>query len=176
MIASGGLVILGVQSAAVPGDSIKAKRQSLYESNADQLLQLVESRGFIAEVLADHLVLIPSGFVVMMLCPSEEATGVRWQTSADEADRLRVCSQLTEMLSDFPETKSSATGYTQLLDFLKSTILSSRSCYLGLRLPRHPFEMVDVYDRFFPMQWAAWSILFGWSGASLSRHSLAMCR
>ena len=120
VIVNGAMVILGVASSAVPGDSIKMKRQALYESSAEQLQHLVETKGFIAEVMENHVALIPSGFVVMMLCPTKGTTGIRWQANADEADKLRVISQTTELLNDFPETKASATGYGQLLDFLKS--------------------------------------------------------
>ena len=117
----GDLVVLGISYAAVPGDSLKEKRAYLSGCAKEELEKIVKSDGWITELKAGDYILIPTGCIVMQLCPAEFTFGIRWTVAADEQDRLRTAMQLGQLLDQFVETRSSATGYSQFQEFLKST-------------------------------------------------------
>ena len=72
--------------------------------------------GWLYKAVAGTLVLIPTGFVVVLL-GNEDAIGLRWTLAADQNDRLRVQFGLKQLFDNFPEVRAASTGYAAFLDY-----------------------------------------------------------
>ena len=126
-VLGGNLVAVGVSYTAVPGQSLKAKRQALFEMSADDLGDLVKAHGWHLEANAGNCILTPTGCLIMYLCPAQATWGVRWAVASDQADELRVVSQLSTLLDEYPEMKGPTLGYSQVLEHLRSSGPASTS-------------------------------------------------
>jgi hypothetical protein len=117
-IFEGTCLVAGVPYEAAPGQTMKEKQRSLATMGYDRLKTLiVESHGFAVTHDSTKLLVIPSGYLLLMA--SAGCVGVRWSMSGDEADTLRVKYCLTNQLASFPEVGAKL-GYRQWLDWLNS--------------------------------------------------------
>lgn len=118
-IFEGTCLVAGVPYEAAPGQNMKEKRHSLAAMGYDRLKLLIgESHGFAVTHDSTKLLVIPSGYVLLMA--SAGCVGARWSMSADEADTLRVKHCLGNVLASYPEMTNASTGYSQWLGWLNS--------------------------------------------------------
>lgn len=77
--------------------------------------------GWVLKVVAGDFVFIPSGHMVMRRATDEYVTpfGLRWSVAGDAADMLRVQGTMGSVLREYLETKGTATGYGQLVEYLE---------------------------------------------------------
>ena len=121
VVISGSLVYAGVKTEAVPGSTLKEQRELLYTASRVELEELIKKDGWITEVEAGQGILVPTGCITMMLCPSVCTFGVTWHTFADQQDKLRAMRQLSQLLDEYSECRVPQTGYMQLLEFFKAS-------------------------------------------------------
>ena len=121
VVLSGSLVYCGVKTEAVPGDTLKKQRELLYNASRVELEELIKKDGWIAEVGAGQGILVPTGFITMMLCPSVCTFGLSWHSYADQQDKLRAMRQLSQLTDEYSECRTPQTGYMQLLDFFRAS-------------------------------------------------------
>jgi hypothetical protein len=117
VVVSGVLAVGGLPLDKIPGDSVKDKRKQLTMMTIDVLKELLHKHGFVCRLDSTKALVCPSGFMCIY-APLEECCGLRWTTSGDEADSLRVRTSLYELLVSFPELKNPSQHHQQLLDCL----------------------------------------------------------
>ena len=117
IVLKGCICIAGVPYDVAPGENLKMKREALFHASAEQWTEFIGKGGWITQVMAGEAMAVPTGFIVTMAYP-DYSFGVRWCIRADEADDMRVLRSLQQLSKDFPETKSTQSGYPQFIEFL----------------------------------------------------------
>ena len=117
-VIAGDLLVIGITVSMVPGETMARKRRHLVDIKSDALKPLVEEHGFIAMIPEQYGVVLPTGFMYILVAVTE-VVGLRWNLSADSNDTLRTTTQLSQLLSEFPEMRAASLGYTALQEFLQ---------------------------------------------------------
>lgn len=117
VVFSGSILVVGISDDYLPNKDLKVARKTLLTMPKAELQKLVETHGFLTEVMHGELVVIPSGFFCIVISTSA-SEGLRWTISSDQPDTLRVHNSLKQLLSVFPELRSSNTGYAAFEEWL----------------------------------------------------------
>ncbi len=119
MLLTGKCVIAGIPLDSVPGEDIKEKRKTLFQSTIDGLRALLDSGGFLVQLTDDGALVIPTGYVTIT-ATTETAIGLRWSISGDERDADRAAHALGMLLDVHPEMRNPSLGHAQLHEWLTS--------------------------------------------------------
>ena len=121
IVLEGNLVYGGIKAEAVPGDTLKEKRASLFAATLPEMEAMIKNSGWVVEVSAGNGILVPTGCITMMLCPSTSTVGLCWPHYSDLADKLRAMQQLGQLVDEYPECRVPQTGYQQLLEYFRAS-------------------------------------------------------
>ena len=119
LLFSGEEIVMGIPASVLPGGNLKEKRAQLFQLPMPEVQQLVQQSGWAVWHDNTKLVLIPTGFLVVVAA-LDKTTGLRWSVSSDEADTNRCKEMLAALLAAFPEMANASTGYSQWRDWLAS--------------------------------------------------------
>lgn len=122
LVLDGSEVIVGIPYGRVAGNTFAEKRVALTRMTIDNIRDLITSAGgFATRVKAsdDQIIMIPSGFV--LLTASEGSKAMRWNVSADDADKARTKFMLSAVLASFPEFRQPSFSYSSFLEWLEAS-------------------------------------------------------
>ena len=124
MCLQGGEIIVGLPYNETPGETMKAKRNWIFNAPFAEVQALVAADGFLVSHLEGALLVVPSGFIVITASAAANTNtyGIRWSVSGDDADAARIKLTLSSLLDGFPELKNSSFGFVQYLDWLSETM------------------------------------------------------
>ena len=119
LVFDGEETVLGLPAAAVPGETLRDKRQFVYSATGADLMELVKKGGWYVKHDQTALLIIPTGFICVFFTTSS-TFGIRWSISSDATDTLRAKHMLTNMLNSFPELKGPSLGMASCLNYLET--------------------------------------------------------
>ena len=118
LLFDGEALVFGQQFSQTPGDTSKDKRAVLCSADAGYIREaLAQSTSFLIKQVPDTLLLIPSGYMIV-ICAVSHCKAMRWSVSSDEEDSERVKLALRFQLASYEELRAPQHGYTQFLDHL----------------------------------------------------------
>ena len=113
LLIRGSVIMIGLPLLRNPPMTIREVRHAASTMTVDDLRDCLK---FVGGWALEHdntkLAVIPTGYLVLTVC-KEDAIGIRWGMSSDEADTARVVKSLQVLLEEFPEIGNSSTGYSQ---------------------------------------------------------------
>ena len=118
VILEGDVVIAGVHTDKLPGDTFEDKRTAAFRMTVDDIMALLQDGGFYVKFTGGtttqghSVIAIPSGFCIFQA--NVKARILRWPFVADESDMGRVRNTLKGMLDAFPALRQPCMGHAQL--------------------------------------------------------------
>ena len=82
---------------------------------------MIKDNGWVVELNAGKGLLVPTGCITMMFCPSPSTVGLAWPHYSDLADKLRAMRQLGQLVDEYSECRVPQTGYQQLLEYFRTS-------------------------------------------------------
>jgi hypothetical protein len=119
LMLEGTQIIAGISYDKCPGETMKDKRNNIYKLHIDDLKPLIVNSGFITSSDPSKLIVLPTGFMIM-IAAATAGWGVRWGMSSDDHDTGRVKMLLRLMLDAFPELKHPAAHHSPFYDYLNA--------------------------------------------------------
>ena len=117
MVFDGTITYFGLPVDEVPGRTLRDKREWLMQANVADLTKMVKEKGWACKHDHTHLMVIPSGFIVVQMC-DELCYGLRWSMGSDARDSLRVKSMLKLMVDSYPELGNQSQPHSTFMAFL----------------------------------------------------------
>ena len=119
LVTEGRMLYCGVATSHVGGDDIKEKRRTFLAMNSADLAERIRNHGWTHEILPGQALLVPTRFIVASISTAHSTYGMRWATSADDSDKVRVVAGLKSLTKDYAELRTPAVGYVQLMEYLQ---------------------------------------------------------
>ena len=105
--------IVGFRIDEMPGPSLLEKANHLNSLSAADVHTLAAKIGFEVVVKAGSIIVIPAGFMFLVIASSEGTSGMRWGlsiTHGDTIDTPTVLSTISTMIAAYPDQATGPLG------------------------------------------------------------------
>ena len=113
MVLRGCELVVGFKISEVPGDLLREKAAYLNGLSGDDFHKLSSKCGFEVVVGAGSAIVVPPGFLVMVVTGSSGVSGLRWGLSLQvrgESDTTIVVTTVNQMLTAYPSLQQAPLG------------------------------------------------------------------
>ena len=120
LLTSGIEMVLGFNFSTTPGRDLKEKRLYLTNATKEELVQIINTDGWVARCDTTKALVVPSGFIMHAFTLDDKSCGLRWSIASDDNDTARVAHMCAATIKSYPEMGAPTAGLTQFITFWSS--------------------------------------------------------